>query len=47
MRTPTHRADTPHPLWSIIVHYARMKQREAGTRPYPTRYGTHRQEGQA
>ena len=40
MRKPTHRADVIHTPWSIGVHFARMKQREAGTRPYPTRYGT-------
>ena len=47
MRTPTHRADTPHTPWSIAVHFARMKQREAGTRPHPTHYRTPREEEQA
>ena len=47
MRQPTHRADTIHTPWSIGTHYARMKQREAGTRPYPTHYGTPREEEQA
>lgn len=44
MRTPTHRADRIHTPWSIGPAYLRMKQREAGTRPYPTRYGTPREE---
>ena len=47
MRTPTHRANTIHTPWSIGVHFARMKQREAGTRPYTTRYGARREEEQA
>ena len=47
MRTPTHRADTIHTPWSIGVRYARMKQREAGTPPYPTHYDTPREEEQA
>ena len=47
MRTPTHRADTIYAPCSIGVHFARMKQREAGTRPYPTRYGTPRDEQQS
>ena len=47
MRTPTHRADIIHTPWSIGVHFTRMKQREAGARPYPTRYGTPRNEKQA
>lgn len=44
MSHPTHRADTIHTPWSVIVHFARMKQREAGTRTYPTHYATTREE---
>ena len=47
MRTPTHRADVIHTPWSIGIHFARMKRREAGTRPYPTRYGARREEERA
>lgn len=44
MRTPTHRADVIHTPWSIGTHYTRMKQRDAGTRPRPRRYGIPREE---